>query len=156
MALEIEHKFLVRSTDFRNLAKPIFYRQGYLVISDTKVVRVRIAGEQGFITIKARVTSLTRKEFEYKIPITDAELMLAEMCVGSVIEKLRYRIDYQGFIWEVDEFLGENEGLIVAEIEVDTEEQEFAKPDWVGLEVTNEPRYLNAYLSEHPYKSWKQ
>ena len=155
MAIEIEHKFLVKSTDFRSLAKPVLYRQGYLVITDKKVVRVRIAGEQGFITIKTRVTNLTRKEFEYEIPLADAEIMLSEMCIGSVIEKLRYRVDYQGFIWEVDEFLGDNDGLIVAEIEVATEEQEFTKPDWVGIEVTNEPRYLNAYLSEHPYKLWK-
>lgn len=156
MSVEIEHKYLVKSTVYRSLAEPVSYRQGYLAILPDKAVRVRVAGDKGYLTIKARVSNLTRKEYEYEIPFTDAEEMLKGMCIGSVIEKLRYRILYEGFTWEVDEFLGDNAGLVVAEIEVSHEEEIFIKPDWVGDEVTNDPRYLNSNLSIRPFNTWNK
>ncbi|NTW25470.1 MAG: CYTH domain-containing protein [Lentimicrobium sp.] len=156
MALEIEHKFLVNSTAYRSLAKPVLYRQGYLAVLPDKIVRVRTVGETGFITVKFRVSQLTRKEFEYEIPVSDTMEMLDGMCIGPIVEKYRYTIDYKNFIWEVDEFLGDNTGLIVAEIEVDTEGQQFEKPDWVGEEVTHNPRYLNSNLSKHPFNTWNK
>jgi len=156
MALEIEHKFLVNSTVFRNMAEPMLYRQGYLAVLSDTIIRVRTTGAKAFITVKSRVSNLTRKEFEYEIPLDDAEKMLNEMCIGQVIEKYRYRIDYEGFSWEVDEFLGDNSGLIVAEIEVSDEKQEFEKPGWIDVEVTDDPRYLNSNLSKQPYNTWKK
>jgi adenylate cyclase len=156
MSVEIEHKYLVKSTVYRSLAEPVSYRQGYLAILPDKAVRVRVAGDKGYLTIKARVSNLTRKEYEYEIPFTDAEEMLKGMCIGSVIEKLRYRILYEGFTWEVDEFLGDNAGLVVAEIEVSHEEEIFMKPDWVGDEVSGDPRYLNSNLSSRPFNTWNK
>jgi adenylate cyclase len=154
MAFEIEHKFLVNSTIFRNLAVPVRYRQGYLVTLPDKTIRVRIAGSQGFITVKSRISDLMRKEYEYEIPLPDAEEMLNELCTGMIIEKYRYKIPFEGFIWEVDEFSGENAGLIVAEIEVNAENQFFSKPDWIGEEITSDLRYLNSNLSKMPYNTW--
>lgn len=156
MALEIEHKFLVSSTIYRTLSEPVLYRQGYLAVLPDKIIRVRTAGNKGFITVKAKVTNLTRKEYEYEIPLPDAEKMLSEMCISPIIEKERYRIYYEGFIWEVDEFLGDNAGLVVAEIEVKKEEEVFAKPGWVGEEVTGIPRYLNSNLSKQPFNTWNK
>ncbi len=156
MALEIEHKFLVKSVAYRGLVKPVLYRQGYLAVLPDKIIRVRTVGDAGFITIKARVSVLTRKEFEYEIPLNDTLEMLSEMCIGPIIEKYRYTINYQGFKWEVDEFLGDNTGLIVAEIEVPGEDQLFGKPDWVGDEVTHDPRYLNSNLSKFPFNTWNK
>lgn len=156
MALEIEHKFLVNSLAFRNYAKPVLYRQGYLADLPDRSIRVRTVGDKGFITIKARVSVLTRQEFEYEIPLSDALKILKEVCIGPIVEKYRYTINYKGFIWEVDEFLGDNAGLIVAEIEVTDEDQLFGKPDWVGDEVTNDPRYLNSNLSKSPFNTWNK
>ena len=156
MALEIEHKFLVNSAAYRSLVKPVLYRQGYLAVLPDKIIRVRTVGDAGFFTIKTRVSVLTRKEFEYEIPFGDTLEMLTEMCIGPIIEKYRYTIDYKGFIWEVDEFLGDNAGLIVAEIEVTTEDQFFEKPDWVGEEVTHDRRYLNSNLSKFPFNTWNK
>lgn len=156
MALEIEHKFLVNSTAYRNLAKPVLYRQGYLAVLPDKIIRVRTVGDAGFITIKVRVSALTRKEFEYEIPLSDTIEMLDEMCIGPVVEKYRYTVEYKNSIWEVDEFLGDNAGLVVAEIEVATEGQLFEKPDWVGEEVTHNPRYLNSNLSKFPFNTWNK
>lgn len=156
MAIEIEHKFLVNSTAYRNLAEPVLYRQGYLAVLPDKVIRVRLAGDKGFITVKARVSDLSRKEFEYPVPREDAEQLLEELCQRPLIEKLRYRIFHEGFYWEVDEFLGDNTGLVVAEIEVLHEAQTFALPGWVGKEVSGDPRYLNSSLARHPFKTWNQ
>ena len=156
MALEIEHKFLVNSTIYRTLSEPVRYRQGYLAVMADKIVRVRTAGNKGYITVKAKVTNLTRKEYEYEIPLQDAMQMLNEMCIGPVIEKERYRILYEGFIWEVDEFLGDNAGLVVAEIEVKAENEVFVKPTWVSMEVTGDPRYLNSNLSKQPFNTWNR
>lgn len=156
MALEIEHKFLVKSSAYRSLAKPVLYRQGYLAVLSDKIVRVRTAGTKAYITIKAKVSVLTRKEYEYEIPLADAETMLNEMCMGPLIEKYRYKIFYEGFVWEVDEFLGDNSGLVVAEIEVKSENQDFPIPLWVDTEVTGDPRYLNSNLSKKPFNTWNK
>jgi adenylate cyclase len=156
MPAEIEHKFLVKSTVYRSLAEPVSYRQGYLAVMPDKIIRVRTVGSKGYVTFKFRVTILTREEYEYEIPFADAEKMLNERCIGPLIEKVRYRIPYEGFTWEVDEFLGDNAGLVVAEIEVSHEEEIFIKPDWVGDEVTNDPRYLNSNLSIRPFNTWNK
>lgn len=156
MGIEIERKFLVIGTDWRHLAVGTTYRQGYIVADRERTVRVRRAGERGFLTIKGPGDGARRLEFEYEIPIADAEELLDTLCSGTLIEKIRYRIDYQGFTWEVDEFFGENRGLLLAEIELDDEHQVFARPPWVGAEVTGDQRYYNACLSRFPYANWKE
>jgi adenylate cyclase len=118
------------------------------------VVRIRIFGKKAFITIKGITVGATRTEFEYEIPAKDAEILLNELCLKPTIKKYRYRIPYKGFIWEVDEFLGENKGLIMAEIELESEDQAFEIPEWIGKEVTHDPRYFNSNLIEHPYNMW--
>ncbi|MBK6964833.1 MAG: CYTH domain-containing protein [Bacteroidales bacterium] len=156
MALEIEHKFLVNSTIYRTMSEPVLYRQGYLAVLPDKIIRVRTAGNKGFITVKAKVTNLTRKEYEYEIPLPDAEKMLNEMCISPIIEKERFRVLHEGFTWEVDEFHGDNAGLIVAEIEVKSEDEVFVRPSWVSREVTGDPRYLNSNLSKQPFNTWNK
>lgn len=155
MAAEIERKFLVTSDEYRHLAEPVPYRQGYIAIMIDKVVRIRTVGDKGYITVKARINDTTRKEYEYEIPLTDTLAMLNEVCADGMIEKYRYKISYGGFIWEVDEFQGNNKGLVVAEIELTAENQPFNKPLWVGKEVTGDPRYLNANLVLNPFTKWK-
>ncbi|MBW6491444.1 MAG: CYTH domain-containing protein [Lentimicrobium sp.] len=154
MPLEIEHKFLVSNNSFRLLAKPVLYRQGYLAILADREIRVRIAGDTSCITIKSKISETVRHEFEYEIPTSDAELMINKLCSSQLIEKYRYRILFAGMIWEVDEFIGENAGLVIAEIELENENQYFEKPDWIGKEVSGDDRYLNAYLSVNPFKNW--
>jgi len=154
MGIEIERKFLVIGTDWRHVAVGTTYRQGYIVADRERTVRVRRAGERGFLTIKGPGDGARRLEFEYEIPIADAEELLDSLCSGTLIEKIRYRIDYQGFTWEVDEFFGENRGLLLAEIELADEHQVFGRPPWVGAEVTDDQRYYNACLSRYPYTSW--
>jgi len=154
MGIEIERKFLVIGTDWRHVAVGTTYRQGYIVADRERTVRVRRAGERGFLTIKGPGDGARRLEFEYEIPIADAQELLDTLCSGTLIEKIRYRIDYQGFTWEVDEFFGENRGLLLAEIELADEHQVFARPPWVGAEVTDDQRYYNACLSRYPYTSW--
>lgn len=156
MALEIEHKFLVKGKDYQTLAEPILYRQGYLSIDASKEIRVRIAGEKAFVTIKSKISDTVRQEFEYKIPIEDARLMLEQLCNGLIVEKYRYRIPFKGKIWEVDEFLENNAGLVVAEIELKYGGEDFEKPDWIGKEVSGDYRYLNAALALNPYKNWNK
>src|SRR6187551_644122 len=152
MAVEIERKFLVQGDSWR-AAPAVFYSQGYLNRDKTRTVRVRIAGEQAFLTIKGVSVGASRAEFEYPIPLWDARELLA-LCEQPLIEKNRRKILYQGFVWEVDEFLGENLGLVVAEIELPTEDSVFARPDWVGEEVTGEARYFNSNLSSTPFTRW--
>ncbi len=155
MVLEIERKFLLANEGWRGLAEGIAYRQGYLCASRERSVRVRLAGEKAFLTVKGATRGAVRSEFEYEIPGEDAEAMLA-LCLRPLIEKRRYTIPWQGFIWEIDEFLGENQGLIVAEIELTREDQPFARPDWIGAEVTGDPRYYNASLRVSPYSGWAE
>jgi CYTH domain-containing protein len=153
MGLEIERRFKVRGEAWRGLAEGLTYRQGYMSVDPRHTVRVRIVGDQAWLTLKGMISHTSRHEFEYAIPKSDAQTMMDQMC-PMVVEKQRYRIEYGGFIWEVDEFFGINAGLVLAEIELPSEDTPFAKPDWVGEEVTEDGRYTNAYLSEHPYTRW--
>jgi len=154
MAVEIEKKFLVLSDDYRSMAIPVFYRQGYLSNDKERVVRVRIAGKKAFLTIKGQSIGIERAEFEYEIPVSDATEMLDNLCLKPEIEKYRYKIEVNGFVWEVDEFLGENRGLVLAEIELPSAETLFVKPDWIGAEVSDDRRYYNSNLILHPYSQW--
>jgi CYTH domain-containing protein len=155
MGKEIERKFLLKQNCWKSLAKPIKYRQGYLSKDKERTIRVRTIGNKGFLTIKGIAVGFSRAEFEYEIPIMDAEEMLSTLCKPLIIEKNRYKIHFSGLTWEVDEFLGENEGLIVAEVELESENQEIQFPEWIGEEVTNDPRFFNSSLSTNPYKNWK-
>lgn len=136
------------------MGKGVLLRQGYLSSAPDRTVRVRIEDDKAMLTIKGRNRGATRTEWEYPVPVVDAQAMLDTLCERPVIEKYRYRISWQGMMWEVDEFLGENAGLVVAEIELESEQQEFARPEWVGEEVTHDPRYFNANLLRHPYSRW--
>ena len=151
---EIERKFLLRDETWKALAQGVTIRQGYLSSHPDRVVRVRIYGPDGFVTIKSRTVGTTRGEWEYAIPPADAQTLLDDVCEKPIIDKLRYRIPYKGMLWEVDEFRGENSGLVVAEIELTAEDQAFEKPDWIGEEVTHDRRYFNASLIRNPYKNW--
>jgi len=155
MGVEIERKFLVDHEKWQTLVKPAgtHYRQGYLLDDARRTIRVRVAGEQGFITIKGTTTGITRKEFEYKIPVDEA-IELINNFAETEIEKTRYRITVAGKLWEVDEFLGDNCDLIMAEIELTNENEEFEKPVWVTSEVSDDNRYYNSNLSKNPYKNW--
>jgi len=153
MGVEIERKFLVKNDDWRDLGVPIHYAQGYLVADGEKTVRVRVAGEKGFLTIKGRSEGFSRKEFEYPVPVSEALEML-KLCSIPMIEKYRTRVLHEGKIWEVDEFEGENKGLIMAEIELKSEDETFLIPSWIGPEVTGDIRYFNSYLARNPYKNW--
>jgi len=156
VSIEIERKFLVRGEEWKTWSKPVLLRQGYLSSAPERVVRVRIEGDEAMLTIKGRNVGAARNEWEYPIPIKDASVLLDQLCEQPLIEKYRYRIEYRGFIWEIDEFFGENTGLVVAEIELQSEDQAFDKPDWIGDEVTHDPRYFNANLIRHPYRNWQE
>ncbi len=154
MGKEIERKFLIKDDSWRVNAKGKRYRQGYLNSAKERVVRIRTIDDKGSLTIKGMVTGATRAEFEYDIPADEAEAMLDDLCEKPLIEKNRYKIEYGGFIWEVDEFFEENEGLTVAEVELESEDQRFEKPAWIGEEVTGDPKYFNSNLIRHPYSKW--
>lgn len=152
MAKEIERKFRVKEGSWRS-AKGTTFRQGYLNSVKERVVRVRIINDKGYLTIKGLTVGATRLEFEYEIPRRDAEQLL-DICEKPLIEKTRFKVEEGGFIWEIDEFFGENQGLIVAEVELESEDQNFPRPDWVLEEVTGDPRYFNSNLIKKPYKMW--
>lgn len=153
MGQEIERKFLVKGDSWRSgTGRKI--RQGYLRNEIDGVVRVRTKGEKGYLTIKGATTGFMRLEFEYEIPLEEADQILDELCVKPLIEKIRYDVHFEGFKWEIDEFEGENSGLLVAEIELEEENQEFSRPDWLGTEVTGDFRYQNANLVNYPYREW--
>ncbi len=154
MAVEIERKFLVKGTEWKSLGNGELFRQGYLSIDPERTVRVRAAGDRGSLTIKGKTEGVTRAEYEYQIPVVDALAMLDQLCLRPQIEKMRYSVSHAGFVWEVDEFLGENAGLVVAEIELSTDAQSFELPEWVGKEVSGDPRYYNANLITYPYSRW--
>lgn len=156
MGIEIEKKFLITGDGWRKLGKGKEYCQGYLSRADETTVRVRIIEDRGIITIKGPSVGGRKAEFEYDIPCADAREMLDNLCRKPLIEKTRYRVPYGGFIWEVDEFKGENEGLVFAEIELEAVGQVFEKPDWIGKEVTSDGRYYNSNLVANPYKDWKE
>jgi len=152
MGKEIERKFRVIKDTWRNV-KGTRYRQGYLNSAKERNVRVRTMEDKAYLTIKGIAIGASRMEFEYEIPLRDADELL-EICEKPLIEKTRYKVQEGGFVWEVDEFLRENQGLIVAEVELESEDQEFPKPDWVGEEVTGDPRYFNSNLIKNPYTNW--
>jgi adenylate cyclase len=155
MGKEIEKKFLIINDDWKKLATGKPYCQGYLNSEKGRTVRVRTINERGILTIKGPSVNGVRLEYEYDIPIADAKEMLEKLCHKPLIEKTRYKIDFAGFIWEVDEFKGENEGLLFAEIELEEYTQEFTKPQWIGKEVTDDARYYNANLVTNPFSNWK-
>jgi len=154
VGVEIERKFLLAGDAWRALGVPVLLRQGYLSLDPERTVRVRIEGELGTITIKGVSVGATRGEWEYPIPLLDAAELLERLCQPPLVEKYRRRIDFAGHIWEVDEFIGANLGLVVAEIELASEEQCFDKPDWIGAEVTGDRRYFNSSLISRPFSSW--
>ena len=155
MAKEIERKYLVRSDDWRSdVSRQIRYRQGYLVNSPTCSVRVRVGGDSAYLNIKSATVGASRLEFEYPLPLDDAETLLSELCQGPIIEKTRYLVEHRHRTWEVDVFEGANEGLVVAEVELEDEAQTVPLPPWVGDEVTDDPRYYNASLVLKPFSQW--
>ncbi len=153
MGIEIERKFLVRDRSILDGLTGTAFVQGYLSTDPDRTVRVRRAGDRAFLTIKGRSVGAARPEFEYEIPLDDVDALVA-LCVGSPIVKTRYRIPHGPLAWEIDVFEGENAGLIVAEIELPSETTAVDPPAWVGLEVTDDPRYFNANLVAHPFRTW--
>lgn len=163
MAIEIERKFLVVGGGWRRqVARSESMRQGYLVRSgvgaeeypETCSVRVRVQGDAAFLNIKQAIPGVERLEFDYGIPLEDAIEMLEQLCVGPVLEKTRHFVTVDGMTWEIDVFRGDNAGLVVAEIELEDADQPFARPDWLGAEVTSLQRYYNVALVQHPYAEW--
>ncbi len=154
MGQEIEHKFRVDISRWRPQGEGVTLRQGYLSTDKDRVVRVRTAGPDAYLTIKGP-GHISRAEFEYAIPLDDAILMLDRLCLPGVIDKTRYRQEFDGHVWEIDIFHGDNEGLVVAEIELGREDETFEQPDWVLDDVSHDPRYFNASLSKAPFKSWE-
>ena len=153
MSTEIERKFLVHGTAWRQGA-PVRLRQGYLNRDKERTVRVRIAGSRAYLTIKGLTRGVSRPEFEYEIPLQDGEALLT-LCDGVPLEKDRYTLQHAGATWEIDEFLGANAGLVIAEIELKDERQEFERPSWLSTEVSDDPRYFNSSLIEAPYGTWR-
>ena len=154
MAQEVERKFLVKNNSWPRSGGGTHYRQGYLSTVKERTVRVRTAGSRGFITVKGINVGATRSEYEYEIPLADANEMLDRLCERPLIEKTRYRVPFGRLIWEVDVFDGENRGLITAEVELKSEDQAVSIPEWVGQEVTGDTRYFNANLVAHPFSKW--
>lgn len=157
MPIEIERKFLVDLAKWRALPKPIgrFLRQGYILAEPDKTIRVRMSDKAAYLTIKGRNIGATRAEYEYEIPKKEAQELLDQFAETD-LTKTRYNINYAGKVWEVDEFSGENKGLIVAEIELKSEDEEFELPDWIGPEVTGEKKYYNSRLALNPYNTWEE
>ena len=153
MGVEIERKFLVKGSDWKTDTGTVI-GQGYLNRDKNRTVRVRIAGDQAFLPIKGPSVGASRLEFEYAIPTSDG-LELLSLCAGAPISKTRHVVSCGGMKWEIDEFHGANDGLVVAEIELDAEDQEFARPSWIGHEVTDDPRYFNSNLIDHRFSEWR-
>jgi adenylate cyclase len=155
MGIEIERKFLVNSDKWRSLGTKTLYRQGYIPNKAEGVtVRVRLVEEQGYLTIKFPLTAKSKAEYEYPIPLQDAREILDNVCTSLIVEKYRHKIPFGGLVWEVDEFIGQNAGLILAEVEIPTEDFEVELPDWNLEEVSSDRRYYNQYLAHHPYQTW--
>jgi adenylate cyclase len=155
MATEIERKFLVDPEKLPSLENPHVIKQGYVPGCQTGTIRIRISNSNAFLTIKGRATGLTRSEFEYPIPLSDAQQMLEELCNTAIIEKKRYLLPYGKHTWEIDVFEGNNQGLIVAEIELSDENEIFSKPEWISKEVSYDTKYRNSNLIQYPYSNWK-
>lgn len=155
MSVEIERKFLVEGDTWRSqVASESHIMQGYLASSPEVTVRVRVKGNQGFLTIKGESRGVARSEYEYPIPVVDAEEMLRDLAVLPPIDKVRHRIPLGGHVWELDVFAGENAGLVMAEIELSSEDEDFDLPDWAGQEVSDDQRYFNVNLAKNPYRRW--
>lgn len=156
MGKEIERKYLVNHEKWKRVSKPYgqHYKQGYILLNPEKTIRIRISDIHGFITIKGKAIGLSRPEYEYEIPLDDAKELLDNFCVGS-LTKTRYKIKYKNKLWEVDEFAGDNAGLLIAEIELKSENELFDVPEWVEKEATGETKYYNANLIMNPYKNWE-
>jgi adenylate cyclase len=154
MALEIERKFLVDPEKWKPSDQGTTIIQAYLGLNPYPTVRIRIAGKKAFLTIKGRSQTISRPEFEYELPVADAREML-KLAISNPVEKTRYHEMHKGFLWEVDVFSGKNAGLVVAEIELDSEDQTFAMPEWILEEVSHDGRYYNSYLSTCPYTEWE-
>lgn len=156
MNLEIERKFLIDKTLWQQVKpeKSAFMKQAYLSVDPAKTIRIRIAGETGFLTIKGLSKGISRQEFEYEIPVSDANQLINDF-TSEAIEKIRHYVTFENKLWEVDEFKGANEGLMVAEIELQSEAEKFEKPEWVLDDVTSDQRYANSSLSQNPFKNWK-
>jgi adenylate cyclase len=156
MGFETERKFLIEKDLWYAVKKPAGsdIQQAYLLNEPQKVIRIRVIDDSGYITIKGPVVNMTRLEYEFPVPKNEA-LEIMNHFTKAVIQKTRYKIEFAGKIWEVDEFWGDNEGLIIAEIELASADDQFLKPAWIGEEVTSDPRYYNSYLSEHPFNSWQ-
>ena len=154
MGVEIERKFLLAGEGWRGQGDAVLLRQGYLCSDPSRVVRVRVEGAQGTFTIKGKSSGATRAEFEYPIPLADAELLLP-LCLSPLIDKTRHVVMHEGHRWEIDEFFGDNAPLIVAELELSSEDEPFTRPPWLGAEVTDDPRYFNSQLAVNPYARWK-
>ena len=152
MGVEIERKLQLKNSDWKQYAeKSIRMKQQYLPFQEKSGTgRIRIAGDHAFLTLKTRVKGISRGEFEYEIPVEDADRIMELICQGFSVEKTRYIVPFAGKIWEIDEFAGDNAGLILAEIELDSEDEKFELPPWIGEEVTGDFHYYNSYLAEHP------
>jgi adenylate cyclase len=154
MGQEIERKFLVVGDAWREQAQGEVICQGYIPTQDARTVRVRRVGDRAYLTLKGPAVGLVRPEFEYAIPADDAQTILDTLCQPPLIEKTRYRLPQGDIVWEIDEFWGDNEGLIMAEVELTQADQLVELPDWIGQEVSNDARYYNSYLARHPFKTW--
>ena len=157
MGVEIERKFLVVDDSWREAAPAgVRYRQGYLSTDPGSAVRVRVSGDRAWLSIKSATVGVTRREYEYEIPATDAHAILEELCVKPLIEKTRFVVEHDGRVWEIDVFGGDNAGLVVAEVELESEDAEVALPAWAGEDVSDDARYYNQRLVEHPYSRWAE
>lgn len=155
MAIEIERKFLVQNDGWRDLARPgQRMRQGYIGGMEKASVRVRQTADRAWLNIKGATLGVQRREYEYPIPLDDAAEILDELCSGALIEKTRFDVPFAGHLWEVDVFEGANAGLVVAEIELGAADEAFERPDWLGEEVSDDPRYYNVCLVTHPWRDW--
>ena len=157
MAKEIEKKYLVKNDNYKCLSSVTYIQQGYITTKKEGVVRVRVKDSEGYITIKGQNQGAVRLEYEYEIPVSEAKEIIENLCQKPVVEKKRYTYKADdGHLWEIDEFFGENEGLVVAEIELSTEDEEYVVPDWIGEDVTFDMRYYNSNLLQNPYKNWNK
>lgn len=155
MPIEIERKFLLTNDDWREeVVRSSRIRQGYLGKIDKASVRIRVQGEKANINVKSATLGMRRMEYEYEIPLSEAEEMLDQLCEQPQVDKTRYIVERGQHVWEIDEFYGDNDGLLVAEVELGNENEHVEKPQWLGEEVTHDPRYYNVNLIRHPYKQW--
>jgi len=155
MAVEIERKFLVVGDQWKqDVEQSTHVVQGYLANAERSTVRVRIKGDEAFLTIKGRTEGISRSEYEYRIPVEDAQAMLAELAQGPVIDKVRHLVPAAGHVWELDVFAGDNEGLVMAEVELSSADETVDLPAWAGAEVSDDDRYYNVNLAARPYRTW--